>query len=74
MAKIKWQAGDRALTRDDKECVIVRITKEDGVEFAWIRYEFAADEPEGRGYITEGIWEHGLRNRECWTTHYPRGP
>lgn len=63
MAKIRWQVGDRALTRDDKECVIVRIVREDGVDFAWIRYEHPADGPEGRGYVTEGVWEHGLRDR-----------
>ncbi len=71
--KIKWVVGDHALTREDCEVTIRRIVTEDGTPFAWISYDFPADEPEGEGYITPGVWEHGLYDRECWSPRYHTG-
>lgn len=77
-----WEPGDLFLTRDSKVGRVLRLTREDGVEFAWFRYLDPADQPEGKGYVMEGpdgnhVWEHCVHDRRAMaqpTKDHPRTP
>ena len=57
-----YKPGDRALDRDGRTVVIERVVREDGVDFAWIRYPdgYLPHDVRGRVAGTEDdpIWEH----------------
>jgi len=57
-----WKTGDLALDRDGRVVKIVRICREDGVDFAWVMYP-NHDRPDTGGEITSGVWEHSAYDR-----------
>lgn len=57
-----FRPGDRALSRDGHPVEIVRITSEEGAEFAWIKYTdgHLPFDVNGRvcGTEEDPVWEH----------------
>lgn len=62
---MKIKAGDRALDRDGHECVVITVVREDGVDFAWVRYldGYMPGDVGGRvaGSETDPLWEHRVK-------------
>lgn len=61
----KFNVGDVALTRDDHPVRIVNIVREDGVDFAWIKYLDGHLPYDVAGRVTgtedDPIWEHRVK-------------
>lgn len=66
-----FNIGDLALDREDRLCRIVNIVREDGVDFAWIRYTDGSN-PQGLGAIDldGGVCEHRLHDGEVTDDGY----
>ena len=61
----KFKVGDLAIARTGHTVRIVRITREDDVEFAWIVYVdgYLPHDVNGRvcGTVDEPVWEHRIK-------------
>lgn len=61
-----FQVGQLVKDSRGRTAKIVRLTREDGVDFAHLTYPYGG-EPQGLGYVTPGVWEHGVHDREVMT-------